>query len=172
MAHTSLTFNPYKAHVSHLPLPPPPMKVLLQRSDVETFLLSSLHIVRKEMERGSLMQPQGVGGRDAHHPSATSSAPSPGPSNTEFLSSQHHQRQGLGAGSLDIKELPWEDRERILRLLFAKINNQSQQAHFSNLPQHPLGGEGPAGGTATGMYGSGTAGMYGLYSAGIQPDMA
>jgi hypothetical protein len=29
-------------------------EVLLQRSDVETFLLSSLHTMRKEIERGSL----------------------------------------------------------------------------------------------------------------------
>lgn len=27
------------------------------------------------------------------------------------------------AGKLDIKDLPWEDRERVLRLLFARINN-------------------------------------------------
>ncbi len=41
-------------------------------------------------------------------------------------------------GRLDIRDLPWEDRERVLRLLFAKINNQAQQMFFSNLPQHPL----------------------------------
>ncbi len=39
---------------------------------------------------------------------------------------------------VDISELSWQDRERVLRLLFAKINNQQQQAAFSNLPQHPL----------------------------------
>lgn len=42
---------------------------------------------------------------------------------------------------MDIKDLPWEDRERILRLLFAKINNQQQQAYFTNLPSHMLQGQ-------------------------------
>lgn len=42
------------------------------------------------------------------------------------------------AGRMDIKDLSWEDRERILRLLFAKINNQAQQAYYSSLPLHPL----------------------------------
>jgi hypothetical protein len=42
------------------------------------------------------------------------------------------------AGRLDIKELPWDDRERILRLLFAKVNNQQQHKAFSELPNHPL----------------------------------
>jgi hypothetical protein len=42
---------------------PPLQEVLLQRSDVETFLLSSLHQVRKEVERGSLSLPTaGTGG--------------------------------------------------------------------------------------------------------------
>lgn len=85
-------------------------EVLLQRSDVETFLLSSLHIARKEVERESLYPPS--------------------------------ERSDTGeAGRMDIKDLPWEDRERILRLLFAKINNQASQTYYGNLPQHPLGNE-------------------------------
>ena len=35
-----------------------------------------------------------------------------------------------------LQELGWEDRERVLRLLFAKINNQSQQMYYANLPGH------------------------------------
>ena len=35
--------------------------MLLQRSDVETFLLSSLHLVRKEMERDSMREVIGQG---------------------------------------------------------------------------------------------------------------
>jgi hypothetical protein len=42
-------------------------------------------------------------------------------------------------GRLDIRELGWADRERVLRLLFAKINNQAQQLHYARLPPHPLG---------------------------------
>eukprot|EP00955_Chlamydomonas_euryale_P111011 366031-Chlamydomonas_euryale.AAC.15 len=87
-------------------------EVLLQRSDVESFLLSSLHHVRKEVERGSLKPGSTVSGIGEAH--------------------------GRITGRLDIKDLPWDDRERVLRLLFAKINNQAQQAHYSRLPDHPL----------------------------------
>lgn len=34
------------------------------------------------------------------------------------------------------QDLSWGDREKVLRLLFAKINNQAQQVHLSNVPQH------------------------------------
>jgi len=84
-------------------------EVLLQRSDVETFLLSSLHHVRKETEREELLSGRGQKGGDSLPPLS---------------------------GRLDIKDLAWEDRERVLRLLFARINNQANQAVFANLPQH------------------------------------
>lgn len=35
-----------------------------------------------------------------------------------------------------LQELSWGDRERVLRLLFAKINNQAQQMYYANLPGH------------------------------------
>ena len=41
-------------------------------------------------------------------------------------------------GRLEIQHLSWEDRERVLRLLFAKINNHARQVHFSSLPSHPF----------------------------------
>jgi hypothetical protein len=37
---------------------------------------------------------------------------------------------------VELEELSWEDRERVLRLLFAKINNV--QSRVDALPQHPL----------------------------------
>jgi hypothetical protein len=43
-----------------------------------------------------------------------------------------------GSGRLDIQHLTWEDRERVLRLLFAKINNHARQVHFNSLPSHPF----------------------------------
>ena len=42
------------------------------------------------------------------------------------------------SGRLDIKQLGWDDRERILRLLFSKINNQKSQQYYANLPGHGL----------------------------------
>ncbi|GLI63274.1 hypothetical protein VaNZ11_006179 [Volvox africanus] len=104
-------------------------EVLLQRSDVEAFLLSSLHAVRREIERESLFPRQ---------PNDTSGGPATAATS---ISGAVSQATGGGGGSRvasDIRDLPWEDRERVLRLLFAKINNQAQQVHFTSLPQHPL----------------------------------
>ncbi len=92
-------------------------EVLLQRSDVEAFLLSSLHTVRKEMERESLW------------PRVAGEAPS---------STGVGGRTSQEAVAPSIKDLPWEDRERVLRLLFSKINNLQQHTHFTSLPPHPL----------------------------------
>ena len=36
---------------------------------------------------------------------------------------------------IDIRDLTWDDRERVLRLLFAKINNS---APFPQMPAHAL----------------------------------
>ena len=41
---------------------------------------------------------------------------------------------------IDIRDLTWDDRERVLRRLFAKINNA---APFPQMPPHPLDGEPP-----------------------------
>ena len=40
---------------------------------------------------------------------------------------------------IDIRDLTWDDRERVLRLLFAKINNA---APFPQMPPHPLHDDG------------------------------
>ena len=37
---------------------------------------------------------------------------------------------------MPMQELTWEDREKVLRLLFAKINNQAQQMYYATLPGH------------------------------------
>ena len=82
-------------------------EVLSQRSNVENFLISSLTTVKDHIKKE-----QGL------FPSLT-------------------QERGLPTGAkIDIADLSWEDRERILRLLFSKINSQTQQASFSRLPEH------------------------------------
>ena len=80
-------------------------EVLLQRSDAEIFLISSIKHVREEMGKHGGQQP----------------------------SPPHESRK-----QVDISQLSWSDRERILRLVFAKINNQSRQAQFMSLPSHSL----------------------------------
>jgi hypothetical protein len=41
------------------------------------------------------------------------------------------------SGRVDISQLTWPERERVLRLAFAKINNQTRSLKFMNLPAHP-----------------------------------
>lgn len=41
------------------------------------------------------------------------------------------------SGRVDIAHLTWCERERVLRLAFAKINNQTRSLKFMNLPAHP-----------------------------------
>lgn len=48
------------------------------------------------------------------------------------------QPPAAAASSLDIRDLSWVDRERVLRLLFAKINGKAAERRAAVLPAHPL----------------------------------
>lgn len=55
------------------------------------------------------------------------------------LAQQAEQPEAAAAGgSLDIRDLSWVDRERVLRLLFAKINGKAAERRAAALPAHPL----------------------------------
>lgn len=84
----------------------------MQRSDTEIFFLSSIDLVRKEIELE----------RESGAPSGTPPTRS---------------------GHVDIAHLTWPERERVLRLAFAKINNQTRSLKFLNLPAHPKGPQRP-----------------------------
>lgn len=84
-------------------------EVLLQRSDVEIFFLSSLEHVRKEMEK------EAQAARGA--PSGRQTPPR--------------------SGRVDIGDLSWAERERVLRLAFAKINNQTRSLKYMQLSPNP-----------------------------------
>jgi hypothetical protein len=49
--------------------------------------------------------------------------------------------QSPAPGSLDIRDLSWVDRERVLRLLFAKINGRAAERRAAALPSHMSGGD-------------------------------
>ena len=85
-------------------------EVLAQRSDVEAFLISSLDLVRRQIARENTALPPLY---------ASSRSAFAGP-----------------AEKVSIHDLTWPDREKVLRSLFAKINNQAKQAHLANLPAH------------------------------------
>lgn len=137
-------------------------EVLLQRSDVEAFLVSSIHHVRAELAAGALPAsptaagaaaageaPRSVpaaGGSDSH-PARTESEASSSVESVEgeeraaadasctaggqaALGGSHALAGGastaLGAAlPLDVRQLSWQDRERVLRLLFAKVNRSA-----------------------------------------------
>lgn len=84
-------------------------EVLLQRSDTEIFFLSSLEHVRKELEQEALDAATAPTGR----------------------------RTPPRTGRVDIGDLTWAERERVLRLAFAKINNQTRSLKYMQLPAHP-----------------------------------
>lgn len=37
-----------------------------------------------------------------------------------------------------MQDLSWEDREKVLRLLFARLNDPNKQAFFEKMPEHAL----------------------------------
>jgi hypothetical protein len=82
-------------------------EVLLQRSDVETFFVSSLKYIREQIAQESLSEEP-----------------------------QMPMRSSPAGRGRDISELSWPDREQVLRLAFAKINSQARSTHFQSLPKH------------------------------------
>ena len=100
--------------------------VLTQRSDVEAFLISSMEMARREAldegKNGTLPPIFAKGGGTGSRRESGSGPAGP----------------GVDLGRFQIEDLSWEDREKVLRSLFAKINNQTQQTYLSTLPQHSL----------------------------------
>ena len=105
--------------------------ILHKRSEVETFLLEALEQVKDEMgklraDEQRLSARYGRGSSGAKLPAlGGGGAPGGRPSNLPTSADER----------VDIRDLTWEDRERVLRLLFAKINNAATQ---KPMPHHAL----------------------------------
>ena len=100
--------------------------ILQKRNEVETFLLDSIEFVKGEVGRRRAEEERSM-------PRSRSRLPALGggkPSNLPASAEEH----------IDIRDLTWDDRERVLRLLLAKINNS---APFPQMPPHPLHEEPP-----------------------------
>lgn len=90
--------------------------VLQKRNEVETFLLESIEQVKVEIGRRRAEEERTMsrsGGGQTRFPSLTG-----GVQRASNLPQTVDER-------VDIRDLTWEDRERVLRLLFAKINSAS-----------------------------------------------
>ena len=101
--------------------------ILHKRNDVETFLLEAIEHVKGEVGKQRAEVERAAGGR-WNRGSRGRLLPQLGPARPSNLPSSADER-------VDIRELTWDDRERVLRLLFAKINNSDQQRP---MPAHGL----------------------------------
>ena len=159
-------------------------QVLLQRSEVEAFLVSSIQLVRAEMaaeaagtgapapaaagpagtgsmctgqvsaaagegsseragqlegaEFGAVPDSRGSTCADSNDPAGGCSAPEAAagatqdsPTSCGAAGPTATVKAAVGAPAVDIRALSWQDRERVLRLLFAKINRAAAQVGFA-----------------------------------------
>lgn len=111
--------------------------ILHKRNEVETFLLEAIEQVKEEIGKQRADEERG----SARFGRSSSKLPQLGPARPSNLPTSADER-------VDIRDLTWEDRERVLRLLFAKINNSATQ---KPMPHHALTQPGPAAGMPRGM---------------------
>eukprot|EP00310_Coccolithus_braarudii_P003431 CAMPEP_0183372700 /NCGR_PEP_ID=MMETSP0164_2-20130417/109190_1 /TAXON_ID=221442 /ORGANISM="Coccolithus pelagicus ssp braarudi, Strain PLY182g" /LENGTH=467 /DNA_ID=CAMNT_0025549451 /DNA_START=41 /DNA_END=1444 /DNA_ORIENTATION=- len=87
--------------------------ILQKRNDVESFLLESLEHVKGEIARRRIEEERSTRSASKGRLPALGSVPRA--SNLPHTTEER----------VDIRDLTWEDRERVLRLLFSKINNSA-----------------------------------------------
>ena len=153
-------------------------EVVRQRGEVERFMIDSLETVKREIlvERRAAMglgQPPGSSGSSlsGRVGTGTGTLPSIGGKGMGGGGGKlSGARRSVSAGNsreVDIADLAWEDRERVLRLLFSKLNSggQGTYAHGGKMPPHSFDVEG-----AGAMPLSHSADdLAGLMSEGMQP---
>mmetsp|Transcript_33961 Transcript_33961/g.56167 ORF Transcript_33961/g.56167 Transcript_33961/m.56167 type:complete len:461 (-) Transcript_33961:310-1692(-) len=98
--------------------------ILQKRNEVETFLLESIEHVKGEVSR-QRAEDERAGKRNPSKGRLPALAGPQRPSNLPHTAEER----------IDIRDLTWEDREKVLRLLFAKINNATP---LHALPPHAL----------------------------------
>jgi hypothetical protein len=123
--------------------------ILDQRGEVEQFFLESLEITkekivqererkyRKELVEYNNKMREATQGSGGGKMGADGKFPSIRGRNLSFLAPQEASNLPVHPSKkVDLADLGWEDRERVLRLLFAKINNVAGMVE--TLPQHDL----------------------------------
>jgi len=144
LKHLILLKNKELSHIKKLA-----QTILDQRGEVEQFFLESIEEVKEKIvnERESKYRKSLIEYNKKMR-EATSEAqggegkfPSIRGRNLSFMEPEQASALPINPSKkVDLTELTWEDRERVLRLLFAKINNV--QGNVEALPQHPLEGAG------------------------------
>mmetsp|Transcript_43042 Transcript_43042/g.69851 ORF Transcript_43042/g.69851 Transcript_43042/m.69851 type:complete len:487 (-) Transcript_43042:94-1554(-) len=119
-------------------------EIINQRTEVETFFLDALDYVKRE--RQAQLDEERRAGQEAYRQQMKEATLKPG---VKFPTIRPttlktdptgitgpSQLPTLPGQKVDIKDLTWDDKERVLRLLFAKINNST--AVVPPLPPHLL----------------------------------
>lgn len=120
--------------------------ILDQRSDIEKFFLESLEIVRAEVIRNRSQYRRDAeaayhkrmieahGGR-AEYPKIRTFRFNKNSTNTVYSDLNEAERWDGVDSTFDLSELTWEQRERVLRLMFAKMNGcKTPKMSKSSLP--------------------------------------
>lgn len=131
--------------------------VLDQRTEVETYFIEALEQVKSEIRKDKAEQQKASMEnyrkqmRDAHHdvnvkfPSIRSANENVSAVLSEDPSVDSLQPVGANlqdaVAKVDLRELSWKDRERVLRLLFAKINSV-QDSYAGTVQRKPMTGAG------------------------------
>mmetsp|Transcript_19366 Transcript_19366/g.45329 ORF Transcript_19366/g.45329 Transcript_19366/m.45329 type:complete len:477 (+) Transcript_19366:132-1562(+) len=108
--------------------------ILNQRTEVEQFFLDALEQVKEEAKRQRLQQVQQQ--HDSVFMTQDSGARSGRLPDIKRDEEAHNNALQMARDSkVDIRDLGWEDKERVLRLLFARIN-QAQMPARVQMPPH------------------------------------
>eukprot|EP00347_Sterkiella_histriomuscorum_P022548 403338076 len=91
--------------------------ILDQRSDVEQFFLEALEQIKEEIRKKIAIERKQKRLGQTQQPNELE-----GGASTQQQSQQQHNQSKSYADKVDLNDLDWEDRERVLRLLFSKMN--------------------------------------------------
>lgn len=111
--------------------------ILSQRTELEQFFLEALNevkeVIKKERKRNKVESMIELNRKK--HPDKSASGPSFPPLNIKATNLHHLDQRGVSSVPLSkddqvhIKDLNWEDKELVLRVLFAKMNGQTGKAN-------------------------------------------
>lgn len=86
-------------------------RILQQRSEVEQFFLEALEQIKEEIRKKLLLE------KKRNFTAAQNERPKPLTADQSRQSAERSYQD-----KVDLNDLDWEDRERVLRLLFSKMN--------------------------------------------------
>ena len=100
--------------------------ILDQRSEVEQFFLEALEQIKEEIRKKNAIEKKQK--KSVSMPGGSQIGPGGVPtSNQQSMDGGREGAQKALSDKVDLNDLEWEDRERVLRLLFSKMNAGNPQ---------------------------------------------